>query len=69
MNKTMYSLPKQRNSINGLTFDEWYQKYDSIIIDEIGLSSDNLEDKDYCFAWEQGQSPESFAQEVIGCLF
>jgi hypothetical protein len=49
---------------NNLTFDQWIQKINKLLILEIGLTTDDLPDMCYMDFYESGTSPEEMIEEI-----
>ena len=55
----------QTQTVNGLTFEQWYEKLDSACIRTCGLGIDDLPDGNSWDAWSDGMSPKEYLMEKL----
>ena len=48
-----------------LTFEQWRRKVEDRIVDVSGLSSEDLPDRDYTGAYDDGIDPNEFANDIL----
>lgn len=49
----------------GVTFDIWMRDVNAIITSNIGLSTDDLSDRMYRDAYDDGADPDEYAGEIL----
>lgn len=51
--------------INGLTFEQWYQRADAVVVSIAGVGIDDLSDGMSADAWRDGLTPREYALDQL----
>lgn len=58
-------MPVVKTNIDGLTFAEWQQQVDHLLLAKCGLSSLDLADGPAWDSWNDGVPPEDYASDLL----